>query len=317
MPTTILYGTCGELSAGRSGVFFDRNRERTYTRRFLVQLAQKDAATVAACQHPDLPLPWSSYVSSLDAEYDLLSLLVRMKAEQEGDEGSWYNWIVTCEYSTQMPEGGPQSTKNDNPEQDAPEVDWEPYEHQWCPRKDLLGKAFVNSSGQPYTPAYSEDIGHQVLVYSRNEMGFNRNKAKICAFATNSKPFLGAPRDRAQCLPVRAKMMFRGPLTYWRVTYRIRFWNDLIGDAEDDWQPRVLDAGMMEKKFVPLQGKNVQKLMPIILDNGLCAHQPVLLDGNGKRQQAVDANGQLIPKFNKYKTRHSMDLNVLLSRGLS
>lgn len=331
-----------ELFAGRRGTPFSADMKRDYVRRFRVTVKEKDIAAVSVCSCPGLPWAYSPYQTATGTEYDLLALLVKMTAEPE-HEDDWQNWIVTCEYSTELPAGGgatgggaaggPVGTGGNlgqvgrpnqgsgalnNPEMEPPELDWDFEVVQRHRPKDLDGRPYVNSAGQPLTPAPSQEEVYAVLNYTRNELAFDRSVATKYAFAVNSKVFLGASPGRAQCLPPKARKVWRGSLGYWRVNYRIRF---LSETSENRFQPEYLDQGLME--IDPVSGG----LRNILLKGGVPASQPVLLDGAGRKavsareQSALNGDNppvgdtEITPTFLSFRTYPSLDLNTLLQKG--
>lgn len=285
-----------ELFAGRSGTPFEASSmHREYLRKFRVMVNSNKVGPVTVGFANGIPAPYSPYAT--EEESDLLALCTSIKAEQE-HEDDWQSWIVDCQYSTQMPEGGGQgnllspdsaSGEQNNPELEPPDIEWDWEVEQRALSKDLDGNPIVNSATQPFTPAVTFEVGHAILTYSRNELSFSRDKASKFSYVTNSDVFLGADPGTVLCYPPRGKRVFRGKAAYWRVTYKFRFGRQLDNGRLETVQPRLLDQGLCrlmnakEKAAVPGVLLPVALKEPVpILKRGLPITQPVMLDGNGQ-----------------------------------
>ena len=306
-----LFVKVDELFQERTGVPFNADGSRDYTRKFLVVVKRKGLSAATVCSAPGLPLPWSSYIAGSDedgiTEFDPSALLVRWDAAPQTKD-DWQNWIATATYSTRIPAGGQptegggaqslgnkQKGSGNNPEMEPPEVDWDADVQQRSPLYDLDGYAFVTSADQPFYPAPQFEYANAVLTITRNELGFNWKTAMEYAFSVNKEKVLGADPECVLCLPPRAKWMWRGTQGYYRVTYKLRF-----GALKDDgtlekWQAVILDAGTMkrERRMIPnpaaaVPGQPAQiphplfgKPVPIYKPGGQAVTTPVLLDGRG------------------------------------
>jgi hypothetical protein len=352
-----------ELFQERPGSPFNADGSRDYTRKFLVVVKRKGLSVATVCSAPGLPAPWSSYIAGSDVdgitEFDPSALLIKYSAEPQSRD-DWQNWIVTANYSTNIPAGGEpfqggganafgnqRGGAGNNPEMEAPEVEWDADVQQRAPLTDLDGFAFVTSADQPFYPAPQFEYANAVLTITRNELGFNWQTAMQYAFAVNKEKILGADPECVLCLPPRAKWTWRGKTGYYRVTYKLRF-----GALKDDgvtlekWQAVVLDAGTMkrETRMVPnpLAGTAGQPAqirhpkygqpVPIYNGQGHPVTTPVLLDGRGNEAPMVIArkpNGEPIvdddgvpierkkPSYLTFRIRRKMSFRRLFERGVA
>jgi hypothetical protein len=330
------YGKVDEVWDGRRGVPFNHGGPRTYVRRFLVNVKSKFMASAAVCWHPSLPRPYSSYVSGDGVEYDFSALLVNLSAEQKGsgEKDDWVQWMVTASYSndlgkmgvpdrTEMPGDptNPQGTgtggasnqggSTTNPEFEVPEREWDWEVSHVAMPTDLDGKPFVNSANQPLTPAPTIEIARPVLVVTRNELTFDVDVATQYAFAVNSDKFFGWEPETIQCLPPRAKTVYRGALEYQRVTYRLRFHG---ADSGGTWQPQFLDCGTSHID-TRVGSATENQPVPIIVRSAPISH-PVLLDGNGQRQ-IIPAGKVGVAKFIDRRTYNKLPFSWITQKGFT
>lgn len=222
--------TCDELFED-SGVVYEYGHHREYTRKHLVKVKDKSMGPVAVALCPLLPKPGSSYIHSGDlpqaipAEWDRLAIMTRQSAARKSqDAGEWPWWIVTSEYSTQLPNRQDFPEKNqDKPEEDLAEVSWDFETAHEARPFDLDGNAYLNRARQPFSPPYTMEIDYPTVTISRNELNYDFNKATAYARGVNDATFLGAPPNCVQVLPPKANQKVIGRLRYWRVTYKLKF----------------------------------------------------------------------------------------------
>lgn len=325
-----------EMFENREGTPFNgQSFDRDFTVDFLVQVKIPGVTELIVCQCPGLPLPWTPHPS------DLAALCIRLSGKRK-EKNDWQFWIVTAKYSTTMPRGGPLSQKGDpdstpdnpksdqnNPENDPPDIEWDFEQYQWAPEYDLDRKAFVNSAQQPYAPAKTFEFADQVLMISRNELNFNRKVASQFSMSVNNAPFLDAEPGTVLCMPIKGRVMWRGSIMFWRVSYRLRFGTQSLDGSLRAWDPiELLDAGLMEIK--PVAGQKDKFELVNIKNNGVAVSQPVCLDGQGRQAKprfvagvGVDANGNPNPgrwvvdkAFNQYHIRKREDFSNLLRYGV-
>lgn len=335
-----------ELRQTREGVPFSSDMVRTYTRRWLVIVTDNAMGAGKVCSAPGLPRPYSPYLCPDGAEFDLLSLAIRASAEMVKADDSRAHWIVTIDYSTQMPEGGPSDNVNlgwevggaqNNPEMEPWDLEWDFEEARVAPAKDLNSIAYLNSARQPFKPAPTFEQGRATLVIVRNQLDITRETMTGMCYAVNSDRFLRADPGTVLCLPPRAKLMFRGRQAYWRVTWRLKFnrpkpkppGNLVAGLFPDplapnfglpvdtgeleSWQPEILDQGLCHLQIVPglpLTGHPVP-----IFRQGHPVTQPVLLDGNGQPAQP-NINNYIEPVFLRFKQFQPRPFGSIFERGL-
>jgi hypothetical protein len=291
-----------------SGTPFSADMVRQFERKFRVMARYATLGPTAVCSCPGVPWPYSAYIPGRAGEYDLLARVVRISADRE-KATDFRAWIVTVGYSTAMPEGGPipaglvdlgsvlKGAQN-NPWDEPPHLEWDPETETKTPLADLDQKPFRNSAGQLIYPAPVVEEGVAVLVISRN-MRFTTLEAcrahiERFSYVVNFNAFLGALRGQILCLPPKAVEMYRGPLRYWRFTYRLKFkkresalvtWLQSIYPY-DTWQPKMLDAGQFEKRESWLGFSDA--LVPII-KGGAAVNYPVPLK-DGKEAPVGTAN---------------------------
>jgi hypothetical protein len=159
-----------------------------------------------------------------------------------------------------------------------------------------------------------------VLMISRNELGFDYERAKEFSYTLNDEVFLGAGRGEAQCMPPKAKMMFRAGITYWRTSYRIRFYHvmdyialEINGIPAMNWQPKILDAGLCELQKNPAKPLFNQPIP--IMRNSVPIGQPVPLDGGGGVKQP-NQQGVIDPVYLDFKMYEYSSFQDLISNGL-
>lgn len=341
-PLSALFESVDEIFSGRSGTPFSMDGKREYVKNFRVIVKNKYIGPMAVCAAPYIPLPYSIYQSGNGLEFDLLALLVNKQAKLQ-NEDDWKVWIVTCTYSTVMPEGGAPTDPGDpgvpgspetggrgaanNPELEPPDIEWDFEVVQKPLSEDLEKQAFLNTAKDPITPAPVFEVAYPVLSITRNQNSFDWEEARKYAFALNSDKFLNAEPGQAQCLPPRGRMTFRGPLKYWRVSYKIRFnFDDTtrenfpsepvlpVGQTyKVGWHPRFLNVGVHELIFPgPNDPPRLKKRA--ISDGGQITTEPQLLDRNGRRI-LPDADGKVTPYYLTFRVYPSVPFAPLL-RGL-
>lgn len=347
-----------ELPFQRDGTGWNAKGPREYVRKFLVMVTDKTLTAAEVCYAPGIPLPFAPFVSIDGKTHDIAAFNVHTSAAQP-DQKDWQRWIVTCQYSTDMPAAGQGSSSQgtpaqnqgqNNPELEPPEIDWDFEVVQHALPSDLDGKAFLNSARMPFSPTPTFEQAFAVLVYSRNEMVFNRKAAAEYAFAINSDRFLGAAPGQAQCLPPKAHMVTKGQWTYWRVTYRIRFRDDedvvefLAGPnplapgfgpqtihtkrSPRTWQPQFLDQGLCQLTPIPFSSPiGGSPLLGVVDEDSLPKEpvpirkrnvpisQPVCLDGSGKEAKQDPKTGKVTPVWLKFRVYKEKPFAKLLMRG--
>jgi len=322
-----IYLSCDLMRDIGPGTPFNADGSREYTYRYQVR-AKLPITEIQACVCPGIPLPFANHPR------DLAALVTRHRGEMVDREDPTL-WLVEVTFSTRIPPGGAGAQTPDvyqdkpadsnlgalnRPELEPPDIEWEFDIIQKSVAKDLDGKTFLNTAGQPYTPAPTFEFACPVLSISRNEDDYNHKRAAKYALAVNKDKFLGYPPKCVQCMPPKAKLSYRGGIAYWRVSYRLRF--GIMGDNGKPipWDPfEILDAGLMELKKLPLLAKPV--LVPIRL-NGSVVTQPVMLDGKGKALPPFEffAAGNVTlpatPRYNYFRMRPTVSFSDLIKNGL-
>lgn len=209
------------------GTTFDWQRKRNFSRQHLVKIKIKEMGPKDVALCPGLPLPGSVYVSPIQSglvqyplEVDKFALLIRQKAKRRSnDGGQWEYWIVTSEYSTEIPS---RNDPGDKPEQDLADISWDFENSQEAGMHDLAGSPYITTAFMPFLKAPIREIDFPVLSISRNELSYNFETASYYSRSLNDIAFLGVPRGCVQCLPPRANQKNTGILRYWRTSYKLR-----------------------------------------------------------------------------------------------
>lgn len=335
-PNHPIFQSCDLMIERGPAVTFNMDGSRDYPIKYRVVVRQP-IGEIEACQAPCIPPPFSLHPE------DYAALCVNHSAELQ-DKEDWGIWVVTVRFSTRLREGGPpsgtageygspaqQGGGQNNPELEPPDVEWDHEVVTMVPRGkenqqglDLDGKPFLNAAGQAFTPSPTFEYAYSVLSISRNELQYDNKVAAKYAFAVNKDKFLGYPPKTVQCLPPKAKLVFRGNIRFWRVSYRLRF--GMMGDDGKPipWDPvEILNQGLMQLQDMPgkkdVQGRPIPQLVPI-KEGGVPVSQPVLLNANGLRLDRFwdDALKRFVirPNWIKFRMRPSLSFADLIRNGL-
>jgi hypothetical protein len=330
-----------ELIDTRGGTAFQSDGDREYFRKFHVIVDRKEiGASVICALAPGLPAPFSPYLSPDGIEFDEFALLVNKSAVRL-DSTEFFHWIVTCQYSTQVPEGGvPELMKEgawadgaqNKPWLMRPHIEWDWEEFTHYPSRDLDGKAYVNSADMPFAPAPGFPAARAILVVRRNEPSFSREIASRYAYSVNRDLFLGAKPGCVQSLPPRGVPRNRGPLQYYEITYRLRFGLPLRHDPTGLLE-RILDRAGIERKVLELQPfqpelldqgtHEIQRIAGVpftgrpvpIIRYGQVVNRDVLLDGSGKEAKR-NANNEIVPTFLRFREFHAVPFRPIIEKGI-
>lgn len=324
-----------ELFEGRTGTAFSSDMNREFVRRFLVEV--KNVNTVGpstACSCPGVPLPFAPYIPQRPEEWDYQAVVVNISAAQK-ESDDWSFWIVTVRYSTQVPAGGPTFRKTGlgnalsgpqvNPWEEPPSIEADVEIETEVPNQDLDGRPYSNSAEQPFTPPYSCQNGYRAYTLIRNERVIDfENRPEKYIYVVNSTPFKGYAEGYSLCTGGRGQKLWRGMTPYYRVTYKIlcKDKNELpSGDFSAGWQPRILNAGMFQRKTLFGIDDIIGSTMVPIAPAGIPVTQPVLLNEFGQIQETkypgdyvvVALQNKLIPIWLNFRQFRSVELNDLLN----
>jgi hypothetical protein len=291
------------------GTPFDASMVRSFSRKFRVLARSPVFGPVAVCCCPGIPAPYSPYIPGRQREYDFLARAIRISAKREVTV-EHRSWIVTVDYSTSMPDGGPIPSNliglgwqaigiENQPWLEPPHLEWDPETITKTPLADLDGKPFRNAAKQLIYPAPSVEEGVAVLVVSRNSKFATleecRRHIEKFSYAVNYDVFLGASRGQVLSLPPKAVETYRGPLRFWKMTYRFKFkkqdipvttWLQHLFPTET-WQPKILNAGMYEIRSGWFGPDPSGTLVPIFR-GGQPINYPVLLKEDGTAAAPTD-----------------------------
>ena len=314
-----------EAVESRKGTPFNNTQgPREYTLVFRVIVTSIDFASPnLVCQCPGIPAPYSAYITPDGTEFDPNAFLIKLEPRKQ-DPTDYQVWLVECTYSTEVPTGGipqfvslginPRGAQQD-PTQWLPTFKWDKETVTVAYQTDMNNKPFLNSSGQPFTPAPVFEASRAVLIMNRFETNLSRATITNYSYAVNSDTFLGAAPGTVRLDPITADQAILGGVQYWKTTYRFVFnrvkfnaaLNQVIGpplsavtgqpalqasDPLESWQPAILDAGTMRLVVGPVP--NFGQPVPIISNHGaIPITQPVPLNGAGQPALFLNSAGNV------------------------
>jgi hypothetical protein len=221
--------------------------------------------------------------------------LISKHPQRSGE--SPYIWIVTCRYSTKLPEQVAQALINPNgsggnaggsENSIASAMDPNPLNRpvRWVARtltkmvaldKDVLGRNIDNSAGEPLDPPPTVKRAMPVFELTKNLATYDQFAA-MCDYVgcINKTPYLGKPSRTMLLDDIGAETQHENGVSF--VTVRAVFVYD-----KNTHYFTYLDAGYHEL----INGS----IKPIILPSGQRPARPVPLNGNGLRI-VVPANNQ-------------------------
>lgn len=337
LPRNPYFKSVEELYQDSEGTPFDANGVRTYSRRFLVTAWTNLVGPMQVAKCPGIPVPYAPYIPYRVAEFDLSARCVRITARRRVADDH-QQWVVQCDYSTQLPPGGHPDKLTDvgwpdspvgfmnNPWDEPPHIEIDPETSVRIPDLDRTGKPYLNSVQQPFATPVSVDDATACMVVTRNYRHPGTLQAVLdhveqYSLAVNSDIFVNRPIGTVRLDPVKMTEMYRGRTRYWRAVYRFRFKKrvTLGGDAQpgagnidkwDTWQPRVLDNGMF--RWRRLLGAPVKTLPPVpIMRSGHPVSFPVPLDGAGA-EAPRDANGKVTPYWHQFTEHQTVPFSGLV-----
>jgi hypothetical protein len=263
--------------------------------------------------------------------------------------------IVTAQYSTELPPGGaPILTlfgmdalgSQNSPWTEPPHIEWDGEEAREARETDLDGKRYLNAAKQPFKPAPTIELGRAVLIYERNESSHDVRKQTRYTSSINADEFLGEKPGTVKLHAPRARLMWRGGISYWRVTYRFVFntpegpvmANRLLQAGTHSvippaaaiaagvldgmrtelrtWQTKLLNCGLMQLQKKWPAGPNANLPVPI-WRNGSAVTEPVLLNEDGTEMKPDPTTG-LWPDANfiEFRDHLALPFTPLLVAGL-
>jgi len=284
--------SAAEKVAARSGSK-DFKGIRTYTRVWLVETDDPgDGAVTVLMAGPAIG---TYYATSCETD---MQALVRSKTPRQLSK---YLWELTISYSSEGTDPGQQQ---ENPLQRPPQVAWGFAQHEVQAFKDLDGKPFMNSAGEPYPAEVAKrDQSRLVLTVTRNESYFDVDLAEEFQDAINDKPFFGRAKGTAKCANIRGDGPHYENVVYWQVTYEIHFdsrgWlNEQLDAGHYYWEDG--DVGHPAKKRFPQDGL------------GVTSTEPIPLDGHGNKLSEADIKAAQFKyrTFRHYEWRDFGKLNL-------
>jgi len=265
-----------ELPSGRTA----RNSKgaRTYTRKFLVTSNDKTDGPFEVGSTSGLPLIGS--VHPEDANAFCVELTVENTEPYAG-------WTVTANYSDER-------VIDDNPTDDAAEINWGSEQFQKVAVVDRDGNLIVNSAGDLFDPPAMIDDSRRVVTVSKN-LATVPSWILDYQDAINSDTFtidgisIGVGKAKMQAVTVGPKQR-RNATVFRTVNFTIHL-------QRDGWALDILDAGYNRKD--PL---DATKRQPITI-NGLLPSAPYPLNCSGAPLENPSPVNCVFRSFNVYKTR--------------
>ena len=341
----------------KSGTPFNAFGPRTYTRVFTVEMDHQNWGVLEVSLAPGLPTAFSPYANVYTGFWDGLALLTTATCDRVTDHDRV--WEVTCNYTTEIPRGGipasvglPVGNKpgqqgggsENNPDMEPPEVEFEFEEVNVPAKRDLQGKAFVNSAWESFTPTPTIPYQRPIYTMTRNELFFNIELAGLVAGTTNDAEFNGYPKDSVLCMAPKAKVMYKGGFRYVRTTYRFKFGYVKENGEYESFQHVELDQGYRERIPVVYEDtgnpvfedefpdQQAQEYVPI-MNGSAKASKPTMLNGKGRKQKEYEGYAfekfvewqegpetgatiyQLKPYYLYFKTRRRINFDALWKKG--
>jgi len=250
--------------------------ERKYREIWIVRTSSRaNAETVR--DSALLPAMGASYESGDDA------ILI----EKDAEEIEANVWEVECRYSSRH---GPDA--KDDPTDEQPRIACSSAKYQKAAVKDLEGKAFLNSAGDPFDPPPMFEETHFVLTHVRNEVSYSAVQAFAYINSINNAAWLGAGKGEVKMERYAGVKKYANDDIYWEVTREFH-WNP------EGWDPLlVLDAG---PRFINVDGD----LVWAEDDYGVQSTALIRLNGGGGKLDKDDESQWM--EFKMYK---EMDFSV-------
>lgn len=265
-----------EIPSGRTA----RNSKgaRTYTRKFRVTSNDKTDGPFEVGSTSGLPLIGSAHPE--DANAFCIELTVE-------NTDPFAGWTVTANYSDER-------VIDDNPTDDAAEINWGSEQFQKVAVVDRDGNLIVNSAGDLFDPPAMIDDSRRVVTVSKNLAAV---PSWILDYqdAINSDTFtidgisIAVGKAKMQAVTVGPKQR-RNSTVFRTVNFTIHL-------QRDGWTLDILDAGYNRKD--PL---DATKRQPITI-NGQLPSAPYPLNGAGIPLENPSPTNCVFRSFNVYKTR--------------
>lgn len=220
---------------------------------------------------------------TIGTEKDQGSFINSIRARRESEDAK--SWIVTMDFSPHdlIHEMGDENITDGslNPLQRRPKVSWGSNKYQFSKAKDLDGKPFVTTAGEPLQdpPPFDED--RSLLTITRNEETFNESYIKQFRGAVNFDTFLDYPPNTVKCRDIIGDDEWDTDYgRYWVVKYEFEIRDDSDTDG-DGFTTVIANTGFREKTS---PGATPTEVMI----SGKPVSEPVLLDQNGKYVPGAD-----------------------------
>lgn len=265
-----------EILSGRTA----RNSKgaRTYTRKFRVLSNDKTDGPFEVGSTSGLPLIGSAHPE--DANAFCIELTVENTEPYAG-------WTVTANYSDER-------VIDDNPTDDAAEINWGSEQFQKVAVVDRDGNLIVNSAGDLFDPPAMIDDSRRVVTVSKN-LATVPSWILDYQDAINSDTFtidgisIGVGKAKMQAVTVGPKQR-RNSTVFRTVNFTIHL-------QRDGWVLDILDAG-----FNRIPTGDTSNRVPITLD-GVLPSAPYPLNGAGAPLKNPSPTNCVFRSFNVYKTR--------------
>jgi len=248
---------------------------RTYRMVFVVITDSDNDGVMVVGNATGIPHKGDTYYTATDSDPGALCQDVSPTQDPENQKV----WEVVATFSSHS---GDPAKDDPNPMVHPPDIHWSSWSETRALHKDLDGKPFTNSAGQPIDPPFERRWKYPALTVVRNEATFPVGLVQTYWDVTNSDVFNGWAPDTVKVEDIRASSEYREAQGFFRVTYEFLFRNG-------GWKHWELDQGTFH--LVTDADTGDQTREPIMMD-GIATTNPVPLDGKGDElsQADIDAN---------------------------
>lgn len=291
-----------ETWAGRDGSV-NSQRERMYTRTFLVNVSDPTLGWEWVRLVTGLPRIWDFYVSASGA-IDTGSFCQELTGRQKAEDP--YLWDVVARYTNRIQR--PDINIVENPLLRPAEISYGATSIMRPATFDRNGDAVVNSAGDPFDPPLEVEEHRLTITIVRNQMSYNALGYLGYYDAVNEDAWFGFPKEYVKCCRITGRRQYENGVYFWPTTYefmvRLNRDENLTDDGGNIFKP--WDYPVLDRGFWYLDGATKK----LILDTfGRPSPTSRLLDGAGN-ELAAGQPGVYLP-FSLCKLKRFADLALL------
>jgi len=265
---------------------YDENWKREFVRTWRILSSTRSESAMAVMLGGPVR---HGEIYDVNGDEDAGAFVRRIGVVRDASAEDGLSWIFTATYGPYDPNLNPRL-----PTARPLQVSWIYNQVDMVVDADKEGDAIVNSAGDPYEPALTEEDARPILQIVRYQATFNASLADEYRNAINSDVWMGADPLTVRALPITADLEWDADEGWvWKVTYQFAY-------KRDGWPRVVLDAGKRAKTTI----SGTTYLTPI-LKGGVPVEDAVPLNGSGA---ALAVGGT--PVFNTHHTRPELPFNV-------